>query len=207
MTDKHGTLNVTGTGNVQVSPDEAVIDLGVVTESKTAAEATANNARATQGVIDAVTSQPNHGVTTTGASVSPIFSYDQSTGVNTIVGFRAMNGVEVKTKIGYAGQIYDVGIAAGATQSSGISFRIQNEAPYREEALRLAVEVAHREAKLVAKAAHLELMGVESLQIESGGGRFLYRAEAIDLRAPTTPVIPSEKTICATVQFVFRTRP
>lgn len=206
MMDKHGTLNVTGTGNVQVSPDEAVIHLGVLTESKTAAEATANNARATQKVIDAVTSQPNHGVTTTGVSVSPILSHDQSTGVSTIVGFRATNGVEVKTKIGHAGQIYDAGIRAGATQSSGITFRIQNEAPYREEALRLAVEVAYREAKLVAGAAHLELMGVESIQIVSGGGRVTYRAAVIDLDAAVTPVMPEEKTISATVQIVFRTR-
>ena len=31
MTDKHGTLNVTGTGNVSAAPDEAIIQLGVVT--------------------------------------------------------------------------------------------------------------------------------------------------------------------------------
>jgi uncharacterized protein YggE len=206
MMDKHGTLHVSGTGNVQVTPDEAVIHLGLVTEAKTAADATANNAKATQGVIDAVTSQPNHGVTTTAVSVGPIVSYDQGTGVGTIVGFRATSGVEIKTKVGYAGQIYDVGVQAGATLSSGITFRIQNEAPHREEALRLAVEVAHREAKLVAKAAHLELMGVESIQIGAGGGRVIYRSEAVDLKATATPVMPADKAISATVDIVFRTR-
>jgi uncharacterized protein YggE len=205
MMDKHGTLNVSGTGSVQVAPDEAVIHLGLVTEATTAADATANNARATQGVIDAVTAQPNHGVTTTEVSVGPIVSYDQSTGVSTIVGFRATSGVDVKTKIGYAGQIYDAGIRAGATQSSGITFRIQNEAPYREEALHLAVEVAYREAKIVAKAAHLELLGVESTQIDAGGGRLVYRSAAIDPKA-ATPVMPEDKTISATVHVVFRTR-
>ena len=206
MMDKHGTMNVTGTGKVQVAPDEAVLHLGVLTDAKTAAEATATNARATQGVIDAVASQPNHGVTTTGLSVSPVLSYDQGTGVSTIVGFRATNGVEVKTKIGYAGQIYDVGINAGATQSSGITFRIQNEAPYREEALRLAVEDAYQEAKLVARSAHVELMGTESIQIDSGGGRLVYRSAAIDLKSTTTPVMPEDRTISASVQIVFRTR-
>ena len=205
MTDKHGTLTVNGTGNVQVTPDEAVIYLGLVTEAKTAAEATADNARVTQNVIDAVTAQPNHGVNTTAVNVGPILAYDQSTGISTIVGFRATNGVEVKTKIGYAGQLYDTGIQAGATQSSGITFRIQNETPYREEALRLAVEVAYQEAKIVARAARLELVGVESIQIDAGGGRLAYRSQTFDIKA-TTPVVPEDKMISATVRVAFRTR-
>lgn len=206
MTDKHGTLNVSGIGKVQVAPDEAVVQLGVVNDAKTAGEATATNAKVTQQVVDAVSAQPNHGVITIGLSVSPLFSYDETTRVSTIVGFRATNCVNVTTKIGYAGQIYDVGISAGANQSSGITFRIQNEAPFREEALRLAVENAHREAKLVAHAAHVELTGIESIQIDSAGGRVFYRSEAIDLKAPATPVIPEDKTISACVKLVYRTR-
>jgi uncharacterized protein len=204
MTDKHGTLNVTGTGKVPATPDEAIIQLGVITDAKTAAEATTNNASANQRVINAVSGQPNHGVTTTGLSVNPIFSYDETTHVSTIVGFRATNGVNVTTKVGYAGQIYDAGVTAGATQSSGITFRIQNEAPLREEALRLAVESAHREAKLVAQAARVDLTGIDSIQIEAGSGRLVYPATGIDLKA--TPVLPEDKTICASVQVTYRTR-
>jgi len=206
MADKNGTLNVTGTGKVQVPPDEAVVHLSVMTDGKTAAEATASNAKLTQGVVDAVSSQPNHDVTTSGLSVSPIMSYDPNTSAGKIVGFRATNGVDVKTKIGYAGQIYDAGIGAGANESSGITFRIQNEAPHREEALRLAVGEAFKEAKIVAGAARIELMGPESIQIDAGGGRVVYRAVAYDAKSVATPVIPDEQTISATVQIVFRTR-
>ncbi len=202
----HGTLQVTGTGKVQVAPDEALIHLGVVVDGKTAAEAVAGNARRTQAVIDAVSAQPNHGVTTLGLSVTPILSYDPNTSVGTIVGFRASNGVEVKTKIGHAGQIYDVGIAAGATQSSGISFRIQHEGPHREEALRVAVEEAYKEASIVARAARVELEGATSIQIDPGGGRIVYRAGALDARAMTTPVAPEDLAIAASVQIQFRTR-
>src|SRR6185503_10169450 len=191
---------------VQVAPDEAVVDLSVLTEGKTAAEAVASNAKLTQALVAAVSSQPNHGVTTTGLGVSPIISYDTNTNVGKIVGFRATDGVQVKTKIGYAGQIYDAGIAAGANQSSGITFRVQNEAPHREEALRIAVEEAYKEAKIVAKAAHTELDGPESIQIDPGGGRIFYRAEAFDAKAAATPVIPEDKTITASVQILFRTR-
>src|SRR5262245_17476360 len=206
MRDRHGTLQVTGTGTVQVAPDEAVVNLSVLTEGKTAVEAVESNARLTQAVVNAVSSQPNHGVTTTGLSVSPIISYDATTNVGQIVGFRATNGVEVKTKIGYAGQIYDAGIQAGANQSSGITFRIQNEAPHREEALRIAVEEADKEAKLVAKTANIKLDGPESIQIDPGGGRITYRAETFDAKAMATPVIPQDKTIGASVQMLFGIR-
>ena len=205
MADRQGTLQVTGTGKVQVAPDEAVIHLGVLTEGKTAAEATASNARFTQAVINAVSMLPNHGVTTEGLSVSPILSYDPNTHVGTIVGFRATNGVEVKTKVGYAGQIYDAGIGAGANQSSDITFRVQDETPHREDALRIAVETAQREAELVAKSANVELKGPESISIDPAAGRLVYRAAAIDVAAAGTPVLPQEKTISATVQILFRT--
>lgn len=206
MNDRNGTLSVTGIGNVHVTPDEAVIELSVITDGKTAGDATASNARRTQGVIDAISSQPNHGVTTSGLSVSPIYKYEPNTSAGSIVGFRANNTVEVKTKVGYAGQIYDAGVEAGANESSGITFRVQNEAPHREEALRLAVQDAYREAKIVAGASHVELLGPESIQISSGAGRLLYRAAALDEKALTTPVLPEEKTLSASVQITFRIR-
>lgn len=206
MTDRNGSLKVTGTGKVQAAPDEAVVQFCVLTDGKTAAEATASNAKRTQTVVDAVTAQPNHGVTTTGVGVSPIMSYDPNTHVGTIVGFRATNEVEVKTKIGYAGQIYDTGVAAGATQSSGITFRLVNDAPFREQALRIAVAEARKEADLVARAAEIQLFGIESIQIDPGGDRLVYRMEPVDRMATPTPVIPEDKTITATVQLQFRTR-
>ena len=168
MSDRQGThyLTVTGVGSVQVEPDEAVVQLGVVTEAGTAAEAVASNARQTQAVLDAVSAQPNHGITTSGLSVSPIINYEPNSSVSKIVGFRATNSVEVTTKIGYVGQIYDAGITAGANESSGITFRVRDEGPQRKEALRLAVEQAFDEAKLVAAAADIDLRGVDSIQVD-----------------------------------------
>lgn len=205
--DNHGNLQVTGTGKVQVAPDEAIVHLGVVTDGKTATEAATSNAARTQAMISAITKQPNHGVTTVGLGVNPIMSYDPQTNVGTIVGFRATNGVEVKTKVGFAGQIYDAGIAAGATESSGITFQVQNESPHREEALRLAFEQASKEAHIVARAAKVELEGPTSIQIEPGGGRTFYRSEALNAKAIATPVIPEDRTITASVHVVFRTGP
>lgn len=204
MKEQIGTLQVTGTGTVQVAPDEAIVHLVVITEARTAAEAVASNAKRAQATIDAVSAQPNHGVTTTGPSVSPILKYDSN--VTTIVGFRATNGVEVRTKVGYAAQIYDAGIAAGANESSGITFRVQNERPHREEALRIAVDEAFNEARIVAKAANVELDGPEAIQINATGGPVFHRTEALQAMAAPTPSIPGELSITASVQILFHTR-
>ena len=198
-------LTVTGAGEVQVSPDEAIVHLTIVTEAPTAAEAVQSNARQTQVVLDAVSAQPNHGVTTSGLSVSPIMTYDPNTSVGRITGFRATNSVDVTTKPAYVGQIYDAGISAGANQSSGITFRVQDEMPYREEALRLAVEQAFREAKLVAGAANLEIRGVESMQVDPADRPIFFRSEAFDAKVAATPVIPERQRVVARVQVQLRT--
>jgi uncharacterized protein YggE len=189
-----------------VSPDEATVHLTIFTEGETAAEAVAANARQTQAVIDAVSEQPNHGVTTSGLSVYPVVSYEPNASIPRIIGFRATNSVDVTTKVGYVGQIFDAGIAAGANQSSGISFRVQNEAPYREQVLRLAVDAAFQEAQVVASASDLELGEVESIQVEPSDRYILFRTEARDARAPATPVIPERQMITARVQMQFGTR-
>jgi uncharacterized protein YggE len=206
MKHQHGTLAVTGNGRVEVRPDEALIQFTVITEGKTASQATSENAERTQSVVKAVSDQPNHGVTTGGLAVSPIIRYDPETHIPSIVGFRASNSVNVLTKVDYAGRIYDAGIEAGANQSSGISFRVQNEAPHREEALRLAVERGWAEAEIVAKAAKVELEGLEDIRIDTGPGRLVQRAATLEAGSPPTPVIPGDLTISASVQMSFRTR-
>jgi uncharacterized protein YggE len=198
------TLEVSGSGRVEVAPDEAVVQLSIVTEAKTAHEAVAQNAKATQAVVDAVSAEPNHGVTTSGLGVGPITHYDPSTQTTTIVGYRATNGVSVKTKIDYAGQVYDAGIAAGANQSSGIDFRLQQEGPVREQALRLAVEDALAQARVVADAAGTQVRGVQSIAIDAGGGRFYLRSAALDAASTPTPVLPGDLTISAGVRMVLR---
>ena len=201
-----GTIEITGSGTVSVAPDEANIQLSVITEGKTAAEATARNADRADAVVKAVSDQPNHGVTTSGLGVQPIMRYDQETGTTEITGYRASNTVSVKTKPGYAGQSYDAGVKAGANESSGISFRVQNEQPHRDEALRIAVKNAFAEAGVVAETANMKLEGPETITIDPTGGSVFYRAEAVRVGAPETPVIPGDIAISASVRIIFRAR-
>lgn len=200
-----GTLEVSGSGRVEVAPDEAVVQLGVVTEAKTASDAVATNAKITQAVVDAVSAEPNHGVTTGGLGVSPMTRYDEPTHTTVTVGFRATHGVSVKTKIGHAGRIYDAGIRAGANESGGIEFRVQQEGAHHLEALRLAVEDAAAQARVVALAAGVTLGEAETISIDAGGGRPYARSMALAADSVPTPVSPGNLTISAGVRVVYRT--
>ncbi|HLT38953.1 MAG TPA: SIMPL domain-containing protein [Enhygromyxa sp.] len=201
-----GSIESTGSGEIMTPPDEAVVMLDVLTEADTAAEAVAANAKLTQAVIDAVMEEPNQGVTTTGLGVFPVYQYDRQTNVSTIIGFRASNGVRVVTRPSAAGQVYDAGIQAGANVSSGISYRIKNEAPLREEALRLAVKQAFAEAQVVADTAGVELLGARTIVIDPIGGPIVLRAERMAADAAPTPVIPEDLRVRASVRITFRTR-
>jgi uncharacterized protein YggE len=201
-----GTIEGMGSGKVSAPPDEAVVVLEVLTQGDTAAEAVAINAEITQAVLEAVMSEPNQGVTTTGLGVYPVYEYDPDTNLSNIVGFRATNGVKVVTKPITAGRVYDAGIQAGANISSGISYRIKNEAPLREEALRLAVKQAYAEAKVVADTADVRILGPESIVIDPMGGPIMLRAEKLDAAAEATPVIPEDLDIRANVRITFKTR-
>jgi uncharacterized protein YggE len=206
MKDKftEGTIEALGHGEVFAAPDEAIVTFEVVTQAKTAAKAVAENAEITKEVIDAVSDQPNHGVTTTGLSVWPVHQYDPETNIDKIIGFRATNGVRVRTKPGFAGQVYDAGIEAGANVSSGIMFRIEDETPLRAEALERAVDNAYKEAEIVAKAAEIDILGVRAIVIDPVMGPVYVSSEKIDADAVATPVMPEDLSVQANVRITFR---
>ncbi|HVH99199.1 MAG TPA: SIMPL domain-containing protein [Enhygromyxa sp.] len=201
-----GTIEVTAAGEVEVAPDQAVISLTVITQAKTAAEAAACNAERTRAVIDAVSALPIDGLTTVGVGINPITAYDPESDASEIVGFRATNGVTVVTKPADAGRIYDAGVQAGANQSSGISFRLADERPHREAALRMAIERAHADARVVAEAAGINLLGPQTIHIDPGVEPLVYRAAALGADTPASPMLPDDVPIAASVRVVYRTR-
>jgi uncharacterized protein len=201
------TLEVSGSARIDVAPDEAVVDLTVMTEASSAAAAVAANAERTQSVIDAVAELPHRRIITTGLGVMPIYKYEQDTGVVSIIGYRASNTVRVTAAVADAGSLFDAGVEAGASQSSGISFRLRDEAPHREAALKLAMANAAAEAKIVADAAGVKLDGPQQIVVEPSFGPLLYRAEGLRAAdAVPTPVLPEDIAVRANLRVVFRIR-
>lgn len=200
-----GTLNVSGAGRVLVKPDTALVRLAVITEAKTAAEAVSANATSAQAIIDALhgLGLEDRALQTKGLSVGPIYSYNEATRQNEIAGYRAENAVSATAAIDLAGSIYDAGIGAGANQSSGITFSIGDERPYRKTALQAAVSAANSDAEVVAASLGVKLRGPASVDVDSGGGPVVKTLETN--RATTaTPVEAGELAVTARVNIAYR---
>lgn len=198
-----GSLTVSGVGEVHVKPDVAWVNLGVVTHARTAQEATAANATRMQAVIERMKQLgiAEKKLTTGGLSVYPVVQEAEGPDKGQITGYTVENHLTVRCAIEMAGQVFDEGIAAGASQSSQMSFGLQDDSQHGEEALALAAKSARRKAKVLAEAMDLRCGGPRSMEIgQSGGWVTLNRGLA---KEAATPVLPGTLTISAQVTIVF----
>ena len=198
-----GTLDLSGEGRVLIKPDIAAVRLSIITEEKTADEAVARNARKANEVIERLLrfEMPRDAIKTTGLSLYPLYQTDPGTNATQLVGYRAQDSISVEVPVQLAGKVYDAGIAAGATESSGITFGLKDERPFRAEALDLAVKAARSEADAVCRAMDVKLCGPRSIRVTQGSGPLQMRVER--MMKSDTPVLPGDLTITAGVQVTF----
>ncbi|MBA3853023.1 MAG: hypothetical protein C0503_01335 [Gemmatimonas sp.] len=200
-------LMVSGRASVAVTPDRAELGIAVESRSRTAAQASSDNARIQTAVLDAlrrlgVTSAQ---IQTRSVQVSPEFQYPREGGRPTLTGYVARNEVVLTlsdlTKVGPA---IDAALAQGATQVSGPRFTLANPDSARREALDAAVRKAMADAQVMARAAGVRVGRI--LEISSMG-----TPEAMEFARPTvmmrasadaapTPVEAGVITIEASVQ-------
>lgn len=215
MADKSvRTLNVSGTGELLVKPDIAIVGLTVSTRADTAAEAVRMNAQRSQQVnerVGALAGVDKESIRTTGIRVAPVTRYDEATRRSVIEGYEAENTVAVTVPVDLAGAVFDAGIAAGANESSGITFQLENEETARMQALERAIAQARRKAEAVARAAGVKLQPPRAINVEGRFGPVFekvamarYDAEPADV---PTPIFPGELRIVANVSVSYGFEP
>lgn len=199
-----GTLEITGEGRIEVRPDVAVVRLGVVTEGRTADEAASKNAQKVNEIIERLSRLeiPREDMRTTGLNLYPIYHTEPGSDIITVVGYRVQNSIAAKVPVQLAGKAFDVGVAAGANESSGVSFELRDEQMYRQQALELAVRAARTEAETISRALGVSLRGSRSLQVLRSSGPVRMFSERLTADA-TTPVLPGMLTITAEVRVTF----
>ncbi len=151
------SVRASGEGVVYAKPDQARIDIGVVSQAATAQAAGAQNAAATQSVLDRLHKAlgPKADIRTTSYSLNPNYQFEQ--GKRTQKGYNAVNTVEVTTDdLANVGKLIDAATAAGGNQID-LQFTIKDEKPLRAEALRKATQEARSNAAAMAAALGLKL--------------------------------------------------
>lgn len=204
--DRIGTLNVAGIGEVQVRPDVATVRLAIVTDAKSAAEAVEQNAQRINNVVgqvNALEGITRDDIRTIGLTVFPVTRYDEETEQTVIEGYRAVNAIAVTVPVEMAGQVFDTGITAGASESSGITFGLRDERPYRMTALDEAVGAARAEAERVAESVGVRLLEPRNIDVEQGAGPMFRGLQMARVGGAETPVYPGQITIMARVQITY----
>ena len=147
-------IRASGEGVVSVRPDQATVSVGVITQGRTAAEATDANATKAQAILDALRRLlgPNADIRTSYFSVTPNQRFPTGGGVPEIVGYTATNNFRVTmTDTANAGRVIDTATAAGANTVGGITFGVREPVPLRQRALQLATQMARANAEAIAQ--------------------------------------------------------
>jgi uncharacterized protein YggE len=201
---------VSGNAQVEATPDQAVVRIGIVHQSTSAKEAQDNASKIGQAIQKAIVAL---GVTanriqTSRLTISPVY-LQQRPGSNEaprITGYTAANSVSITLEnLAQIGPVVDAGLDNGANQLDGVQFKLKNDGPVREQALKLAVEEAKGKAAAIAAALGVALgpvlevsesgVSVSPLEDRGNGGVALLSARA----AVATPVSPGQLIVNAGV--------
>jgi uncharacterized protein len=202
---------VTGTSEVLAVPDEAIVRLGIVRQAPVAQAAQEQANTVAQEILSAITKAgvTSKDIQTARLVLSPV--YNQRGPDQKIVSYNATNTVSVRLdNLAIVGNVIDAGLKAGANQLEGVQFRLKNELPAREQALKEAVQEARGKAQAMADALRVNL--VEVLEATEGGVSVVPRMQsfAVGGAAPaqaSTPVSPGEIEIRGNVTIRYRITP
>ena len=193
-------VGASGMASVSAKPDQAKLDVGVITQAATAQDAAAQNA----SQVDAVLAQLRAvlgsaaDIKTISYSLSPNYRYPQGA-PPVLTGYTASNTVEITmSDLSLIGKTIDAASQAGANNVQGLRFTIQDEEPLRQQALGLATKQARAHAQAIAAGLGGSLGATVTAQ--EGAGATLRTLSAAPTGAATqTPIVTGVVEIQATV--------
>jgi uncharacterized protein YggE len=203
-------LEISADGTSTRTPDLAIIQAGVVTQSVTAGEAMRQNSTRMATVLAALkrAGVAERDIQTSSISLSPQYRYAQNE-PPVITGYQASNQVTVRFRdIAKSGTILDALVKEGANNISGPNLTIDKPEAALDEARTAAVGTARARAELYAKAAGLRVDRILSIS-ESGAmpvpprPMMMMRAEAA---ADSTQIAAgeSELRVSLSVRFLLK---
>src|SRR6185312_933864 len=158
-------ITVTGEALISAEPDQAQLDIGVVTQARTAPEASKENSERVTRVLSEVKKLlgKTDEVKTSGYSLTPAYRYPQG-GKPEIVGYNVNNTVRIKTtNLDLVGRLIDSAMQAGANNVNRLMFTLKDEQGAQLEALRAASAKAKTKAEAIAASLGLKIVKIASI--------------------------------------------
>lgn len=198
------SITVSGEAVISAEPEQAEIDIGVVTQARTAPEASKENAERFARVLAEVKKQlgKSDEVKTSGYSLAPNYRYPQG-GKPEIVGYTASNTLRIKTtNLNLVGQLIDGAMQAGANNVQRLVFTLKDELSAQLEALKTATAKAKAKAEAIASSLGLKIVRITAVNEGERAVQPVFR-QALAARAEAasapTPIEPGTVEIRSTV--------
>jgi hypothetical protein len=195
-----------------VEPDQAQIDIGVVTQARNAPDAAKENAEKLARVMSAVKKLlgKDDQVKTASYSLNPNYRYPQG-GKPEIVGYTATNVLHIQTGgLENVGKLIDAAMQSGANTIQRLLFTLKDEQSAQIQALRLASTKARTKAEEMANVLGLKIVKVLAVTEGERGVRPMMasqpRLAQMDAAAPT-PVEPGTIEVRSTVSLTAEVEP
>ena len=199
-------ITVTGAGLGGADPDTGRLVVGSWAERPTAKEAQAESARVMEAVVSRLRSLgvAEDQMETVRVSLHPQMDYSERGDPPRVRGFRAENVISVTTpRVDQVGHLLDAAVAAGANLVEGVGFTVKDDGALRLKAIELAVKDARAKAEAAARAAGVQVKGVASITVGEPSAGPVFRAARAMEEAVSTPVVPGQVEIRATVTVSF----
>lgn len=205
-----GELAVVGEGKVDVVPDTAMVNVGIVISNSSTVEDAQSQINLTNNAI--VTAMKNLGISdedisTSNYSINPDYNYES--GRNEITGYSGNASLSIKVRnLDTLPQVIEQATKSGANQILGTSFVIDKPEEARARARNAAIENAQEQAKELANRLGIKLGKVTNI-VESTGGDypipFYDRTMSLEgLGGGGAPDLqPGSQTITSTVTLYF----
>ena len=199
---------VSGQGTATVTPDIAVLSLGVEAQASSVADAQSQAMAAMNEVMEALDDNgiAEKDIQTQYYNIRQVTKWDRDEEEEVIAGYRVTNRVSAKIReIDDAGAVIDAVVAAGGDliRIDSIYFSVDDPSPYYEEARADAMADAKAKAEQLAELAGANLGKAKYISESSQTPPTIYRQGAVyEEAAPAmdTAISPGEVEINLTVQ-------
>ncbi|MGX1432457.1 uncharacterized protein ACUXCC_000848 [Cytobacillus horneckiae] len=199
-------MKVHGNATLDVKPDTATIQLGLITEDEQLSQAQQENAEKMNLVIQSLLQAgiPRSAIQTSTFNIHPRYEFED--GKQIFKGYRVTNDVTVKLKnLEQTGQVIALALQNGANTVSNLQFSISNEEEWYQKALSAAIQNAILKANTIADTLNVNVDSIPVKVIEEQN-RFnpVVRTFATAEAAALPPIEPGEITIEAAVAVNFQ---
>jgi len=203
---------VSGQGKITVTPDLAVLNLGITAQSTSVAEAQAQNAAAMEKLMAALTGSgiDKKDIQTQNFSIQQMTRWDDKNQQEIVTGYRVSNMVVVKIRdLDSVGAVIDASVEAGGDliRINGIGFSVENPEKYDKQVRELAMNDAKEKAQQLASLSGVTL-GKATYITESSYTPYnnypvMYKGMDSVAAGAGTSISPGESEVSMNIQVAF----